>query len=251
MFSVHAFYKNLALQASPTYVNLTPLPDPISTVTGNLLYVGALNNLIGALMLGQTAGKSKIETPSLLNIAPFQVVKVPQSDLPTSTMELALQPASPFKLITNEAIQAFATNTNAAATSATMALVFLSDGALAPVTGEIIHARATLTTSATADAWENAGLTFDTVLPAGNYDVVGARLEGAHAKAFRFVFVGSTNNRPGTLASLGVDGNDVKGSRDGGWGLWGSFDQFTPPTIDVITDGTSETATVYLDLIKK
>ena len=251
MFNVHAFYKSLALQASPAYTNLTPLPDPIATVNANLLYVGELNNLIGVLMLGTTAGKSKVETPSLLNIAPYQVIDIPQSDLPVADMDLSLQEKSPFKLVTNEGIQAFSSNTNVATASPTIALVFLSDGALASVTGEIVHARAEVTTSATADSWENAKVAFDTVLPAGNYDVVGARLEGAHAKAFRFVFQGNTIARPGTFAVLGVNGNDVKGSRNGGWGVWGSFNQFTPPTIDVISDGTSETAVLYLDIIKK
>jgi len=251
MFNVHAFYKSLPLQATPTYINLTPLSDPIATVNANLLYVGELNNLIGALMLGSTAGKSKVETPSLLNIAPFQVIDIPQSDLPVADMELELQANSPFKLVTNEGIQFFSSNTNTTTASPTIGLVFLSDGALAPVTGEIVHARATVVTSANADSWENSKLAFDTVLPAGNYEVVGARLEGDNVKAFRFVFQGNTSSRPGSFAALGVNGNDVKGARNGGWGVWGSFNQFTPPTIDVITNGTSETAVLYLDIIKK
>ncbi len=250
-FSIHAFYKSLTLQATPTYTNLTPLSDPIATVNNNLLYVGALNNLIGALEIGTTAGKSKVETPSLLNIAPMQIVNIPQSDLPVVDMTQSIQSISPFKLVTNEAIQVFASNTSTANPSGTLALVFLSDGALAPITGEIIHARSSVVTSAVANSWENETISFDTVLPAGNYDVVGARLEGAHTKAFRFVFQGDTSVRPGTLAALGVNGNDVEGSRNGGWGTWGSFDQFTPPTIDIINDGTSETATLYIDLIKK
>ena len=250
MFSLHAFYKSLALQAAPTYTNLTPLADPIATVKGNLMYVGALSKLVGVLALGTTAGKTKVETPSLLNIAPYQVVDIPQSDLPVKDMQQSIQAASPFSLVTNEGMQVFSSNTATAAASPTIALVFLSDGALAPVTGEIIHARATVVTGATADSWENAPLSFDTVLPAGNYEVVGTRVEGVHTKAFRFVFQGDTSFRPGSFTALGVDGNDVIGSRDGGWGKWGSFDQFTPPSMDIISDGTSETAAVYLDLIK-
>ena len=249
-FSVYGFYSSVAAQASPTYVNLTPLADTIATVNGNLLYVGALNNLVGALLFGTTADQSKVVTPSLLNISPYQIVNVPQSPLPVSTMSLAFTPASPFKLVTNEGLQVYSSNSNTSTASPTFALVALSDGALAPVTGEIITARATMTTSATADVWENAALSFDTVLPAGTYNLVGARVEGAHAKAFRMVFQGNTSVRPGSLAALGVNGNDVAGSRRGGWGVWGTFDQFTPPTVDHVADGTSETAVVYLDLIK-
>ena len=68
---------------------------------------------------------------------------------------------------------------------------------------------------------------------------------------FRLVFQGNTTVRPGTLAALGADGADLPGARMGGWGTWGTFDQFTPPSVDSISDGNSETVSLYLDLIKK
>lgn len=250
MFTIHAFQGSVATSSTPAYTNLTPLPDPIATVSGNLLYVGALNNLLGAFVMGANFQRAKLESPSLLNIAPFMITPQISSALPTATMEVGLQASDPVALVTNEAIQAYAFPALSGSASDTLGIIALGDGAVAPVTGKIIHARATVTTPATANTWGNASITFDTVLPAGSYQLVGTRVEGSHVRAFRVVFQGNSNFRPGSLAALGTNGVDVDGARNGGWGVWGTFDQFTPPSFDLITDGTSETASIYLDLIK-
>lgn len=251
MFNVHAFDSSVATSSSASYVNITPLADQIATVSGNLLYVGALNNLLGAITLSANVQRTKLESPSLLDVAPYAITPYIKSVLPTQYGNIAVDMTNPFKLVTTEALQAYAYQATSGSAARTLSLVFLGSGALAPVTGEIFTARATFTTSATADSWQNAAITFDTVLPAGTYDVVGARVNGSHAKAFRMVFQGNTMLRPGSIASLGQDGFTLPGQRNGGWGTWGTFDQFTPPTVDHITDGTSETAELYLDLIKK
>lgn len=251
MFSLHVFDSVTATTTSAQYSNVTPLSDQIATVSGNLLYVGALNQLLGAFTLSANIQRSKLESPSLLNFAPFMISPYIKSALPTQYENEKVAMASPIPLVTNEALQAYAYTETSGTSPQTLVGVMLGDGAQAPVTGQIHTVRATFTSSATADAWENAAITFDTVIPAGNYDVVGARAEGSHLKVFRLVFQGNTTVRPGTLAALGADGADLPGARYGGWGTWGTFDQFTPPSIDHITDGTSETVSLYLDLIKK
>lgn len=251
MFSLHAFDSSIATSSPAAYTNITPISDPIATVSGNLLYVGGLNQLLGAFTLGANIQRSKLESPTLLNFAPFMIAPYTKSALPTQYENAFVEPASPLKLTTNEALQAYAFSATSGSASQTALGVLLGDGPQAPVSGEIHTVRATFTSSASADSWQNASITFDTVIPAGTYDVVGARAEGSHLKMFRFVFQGNTTVRPGTMAALGADGADLPGARMGGWGTWGSFDQFTPPSVDHITDGTSETVSLYLDLIKK
>lgn len=250
MISLFAFNSKLA-STTTGFQNVVPVADPIATVSGNLLYIGGLNNLLGAFVLNAQGTKAKLESPTLLNIAPHNVSPIVLNALPTATVPEVLQAASPRKLTTNEGLQAYSDATSGQADPQVTVGVILADGPVAPVAGEIIHARATVTTPSTANVWGNAAITFDTVLPAGSYDVVGARLEGSHLKLFRLVFQGNSSVRPGSLAALGHDGKDIPGSRDGGWGTWGTFDQFTPPSIDMMNDGTSETGVLYLDLIKK
>ena len=250
MFSLHAFNSTLA-STTAGYQNVVPAADPIATVSGNLLYVGGLPNLLGAFMLSTESTVGKIETPSLLNLAPYQISPIVKNALPTATRREMINPASPRPLVTNEAMQVYGDATSGQPDPDVTVGVVMSDGALSPVAGDIFHAYATIVTGSIKDAWNNVALTFQNTLPAGTYDVVGARVEGAHGKLFRLVFQGNSSIRPGSLFAYGTDGEDVKGARDGGWGVWGTFDQFTPPSIDVFTDGTSETAQVFLDLIKK
>lgn len=251
MFSLHAFDSSIATTSTAAYANVVPVADQIATVSGNLLYVGGLNQLLGAFTLSANIGRSKLESPTLLNFAPLMIAPYIKSALPTQYENEMVQMASPIKLTTNEALQAYALSATSGSDAQTLVGVLLGDGAQAPVSGEIHTVRATFTSSATADSWQNGAITFDTVIPAGSYDVVGARAEGSHLKVFRLVFQGNTTVRPGTLAALGADGADLPGARYGGWGTWGTFDQFTPPSVDHITDGTSETVSLYLDLIKK
>ena len=251
MFTLHAFAGSIATSSTPAYLNVTPIADPIATVSGNMLYVGGLTNLLGAVVLSPNIQRAKLESPGILNLVPFAVTPIVASALPTATMRPELQVGSPIKLITNEALQAYAYQATSGSASQTDIGIILADGPLAPVSGDIVHARATFTSSATADTWENGSITFDTVLPAGTYDVVGARVEGAHLKFFRLVFQGTSSVRPGGPAVLGSTGQDMKLMRNGGMGTWGTFDQFTPPSVDHITDGTSETGVIFLDLIKK
>lgn len=250
MFTLHAFNASVATSSTPAYVNLTPAADPIATVSGNLLYIGSLNNLLGAFLLAPNIQRAKLESPSILNITPFMVTPIDASAVPTANQRPTLELGSPLALVTNEAIQAYAYQAASGAASDTSMGIIVSDGAIAPVSGKIVHARATATTPSTANAWGNAAITFDTVLPAGTYQLVGARVEGAHVKFFRFVFQGQSNVRPGGTAVLNSNGKDPEFMRNGAMGVWGTFDQFTPPSIDFFNDGTSETASVYLDLIK-
>lgn len=251
MFTLHAFDSSIATTSASTLSNIVPVADPVATVAGNLLYVGQFPNLLGGVLLGANITGGELQSPSLLNFAPQVLAPYIESALPTTTIQSRLQMQSPIALVTNEALQAYAKTATSGAASQTVMGVFLGDGAQAPVAGAIHTAKATFTTNSTADQWGNAAITFETVLPAGSYDVVGARAEGAHGKLFRLVFQGNSNVRPGSVFALNGNGADLEGARMGGWGTWGTFDQFTPPTVDNITDGTSETATLYLDLIKK
>ena len=249
MHSLFAFHTQLAT-GPVTYSNLAPVADPITTVVGNLMYVTNFVNLIGGYALGTGASKSKIETPSILNLAPFSVDPVDAASTPSSPTPIKLQPGDPIKLVQDEALQFFGSNSSTAGPQDEYGVVILSDGALAPVNGNIVTARATLTTGSTANVWVNAALSFETVLPQGSYDVVGMRAEGAHTYFARLVFQGNTLARPGVICQASDAKVDIPEFRRGAMGKWGTFNAFTPPSVDTFGDGTSETLNVILDLIK-
>lgn len=249
MFSLHAF----ATTTSGTYGNLTniaPVSDPVLATSGNFLFVPVLNQLIGAYGFGAAILRGQLSTPSLLADVPYDLSPVDANTIPGTTTKLNMHIDDPITLVTNEPLQGLlTTGSNSTGTLA----IFLADGALAKVSGRILRVRATFVTSATADVWGNAAMTLTNQLAEGTYNLVGARAEGSHGKLFRFVFPGGTNStRPGAIFSNGAGGVSMMDPifRNGEMGVWGTFSNRVLPTIDNMTDGTSETATLIMDLIK-
>ncbi|MAH48063.1 hypothetical protein CMI37_19730, partial [Candidatus Pacearchaeota archaeon] len=125
--------------------------------------------------------------------------------------------------------------------------VWLSDGALAPVNGDIRTIRATLAISLVVTGWTNGAITFPVSLKAGRYQVVGMRCVSTNGVFARLVFPGQAW-RPGVpIVNDEVD-RDAPLFRNGAAGVWGEFDSASPPTVDAIgvTDSSQE---LFLDLI--
>lgn len=234
-----------------TLTNVAPPSDPVAATSGNFLFVPTLNQLIGAYVAGTNILRMQISTPSLLADVPYDVTPVDTGALPSVATPINMHPEDPIALVTDEPLQVLVTT---GGTAKIYPLVWLSDGALSKVSGRIIRARATFTSGTTTASWNNASLTLQNQLAEGNYNLVGARAEGAHIAAFRFVFPGGNNNvRPGAIASNGATGTSSPDNffRNGNLGVWGTFSNRVLPTIDHLTDGTSETVTLILDLIKQ
>lgn len=244
------FYSGTVANATTALTPLTPVSDPVSFTSGNQLFLGPLSNFIGGYVLGNAAKRAQFSTPSLLSLSPYEANPIDANATPSSPVALQLNPTNPIKLVSGEPLTVSTTNDAATGATTMSAVAFLSDGAIAPVNGNIIRWRATATTPATGYAWGNATLTFSTSLAEGTYQIVGARVEAAHGIAYRFVFQNSASIRPGGLCVGSAAALDYPAFRNGMLGAYGTFTNLTPPTVDFITDGTSDTADIYLDLIK-
>lgn len=130
------------------------------------------------------------------------------------------------------------------------ALVWMGEGAVQPVSGDIRTVRATTSVTTVRRAWTSATLTFSEDLPAGRYAVVGARFQDANMGAGRLIFV-SGGARPGTVGATNEDSPDMMGARRGGWGIWGEFDINQPPSAEFLSLGGTDTdPVVYLDVMR-
>ena len=138
---------------------------------------------------------------------------------------------------------------DAAGASAGTILAWLTDGPIAPVSGEMFTVRVTNADTLVANVWTNGALTFDQVLPVGQYAIVGAVFISAGLLAFRFLFQGSTP-RPGGLGYDDVSDLPPDKQRYGGLGVWGEFDSRTPPTVDFLSRAADTSQVGYLDLVR-
>ncbi|KKL53439.1 hypothetical protein LCGC14_2275450, partial [marine sediment metagenome] len=129
-------------------------------------------------------------------------------------------------------------------------VILIGDGPVLPVTGQIRTIRATAAIAGTEIVWTSGALTFSEDLPAGIYQVVGARCEADNPGAFRLIFVAG-GPRPGSLACLTPAGAEVPGSRRGDWGMWGQFDTNQPPTLEILSlAGAGSAQVLYLDIMR-
>lgn len=238
-----------ASQDSSTLLNVAALVDPHVRVIGNDVVVpDALPYVGGVYAIGVSLTRAQIVSPSIRRRYPFEVTPI----------EIAAQPADPVKynpffyspiaLDGDEALNFQAAENGAGATRQT-GLVWLCDGATAPMTGaEMFTIRATNASTLTAFAWTNGALTFNDTLPAGQYQVVGMRASSAGLLAARLVF-SQYPWRPGCIGSAILGSQAAPIFRLGALGEWGQFAHNTPPTVDFLSVSADTSQTVDLDLV--
>ncbi len=230
--------------------NVAAVADDTHNTSGDFLYISQWPNLIGyAAFAGTTGVQAQLQAPSLRRVVNIDIAPVFKELAPTSHDQVHLFPESPVPLVTNDGLEALMLADPAAAEQGSV-VSFLSDGAIAPVQGEIFTIRATASITATIGAWTSGSLTFGQTLPSGRYQIVGARAEGTNLVAIRFVLLGNQGWRPGCIAVAAADDREHPLFRRGGLGVWGEFDNFAVPALEVLASGANTSQTIYLDIIK-
>jgi len=224
------------------------LADQHVTVSGDDVTVPELAQLGGYYALGTTITLAQLSSPHLRRISLLDIGALDLGAEPLTTQNFHSRFTNPLPLEAGEKLNALVAEAAAGAEQETV-LAWLCDGAIAPVTGEVFTVRCTNTTTLTGYAWTNGALTFSQTLPVGSYSVVGARGVSAGLIAFRLVFPGYPW-RPGGVGHDAVGDLDPPGQRYGGWGVWGTFRDNAPPTVDFLSISADTSQVVFLDLIK-
>lgn len=243
-----AFAQNVDLAG--VLQNINAVPDQSVTTQGADLRVPTqLPFLIGqaAASGNTTPSRAQIQSPSLRAMMNLDVEPLVAALVFGSPAEQYVHGDSPIPLVANESIN-FQMQATGGAATLNYGLVWLSDGVLQPVKGPIYTVRATSAVTLAASTWVNGGLTFSQTLPAGTYQVVGMRARGPNLVAARLVFTGGMF-RPGVAAINALGDLDPYYARYGQMGVFGQFDNTTPPTVDCL--GVTDTAQTFLfDLMK-
>lgn len=239
-----------ALAATSTSLqNIPGVSDPTLTVSGNFIYMPALSSLVGEYVVGASVSQAQLQAPSLKSFANYDLSPIDQSAAPSNPVRYTPHYSAPFALQPNEGLQAFVVNSSSKSDKNSV-VIELADGAITPVSPVgVMTVRATFTVTAGDYTWANSALTFSQTLPVGKYNCVGARVEVLNGIWARFFPVGGVY-RPGVHVSQDVSDEDSSYERRGGKGTLFTFDQLTPPSIDLFHNGASGTGVVYLDLVK-
>jgi hypothetical protein len=246
-----AAFRSNADQAGAA-ANLAAVTDQAVATEGNFVRVpSALQQLVGeAFFTGTTTAftSAQVQSPTLRQLVNQNLgVRGLIAD-DSKIMKVQWHPHIPRAMAANEGIE-FVTNTDAAGAIELHGLVWLADGAIAPVNGNMFTTRATAAITAVNTGWTNGLLTFTERLPYGNYDVVGMRALAADGTAARLVFPGLPF-RPGVPVDQAESIDEPSWFRYGRAGVLGTFDLNQPPTLEVF-GGAATAQVIYLDLIKR
>jgi hypothetical protein len=243
------YYQNVDQGAVLTAINAAP--DSILYVVGTTVRVPAeLAFAAGVTMLTAQTTQTEVQlrTPTLRELFyPSYSPWVAALQLTSTSNCVIFNPGNPLPLTGLEQMEVW-TNTDGAAAADIYGMVWLQDGPVQPVTGEMFTIRATAASALSVGTWVNSQLTFNQALPVGDYQVVGMKATGTGLVAARLVFQGYAW-RPGVLGSLFGGSIDMPNSRYGAAGVMGTFNNNVPPTVDCMgATGTSQA--ILLDLIK-
>jgi len=234
--------------AGSNFVYLTPVPDSqIRIEEKNVIIPSGLNHIIAVYAHSDFIARARVETPSLRRNMLLEIAPVARSIEPDQWEYINYYFDTPIVLDESEPMRFMAFHDQSTAQEIT-GLVWLADGAITPVTQEHFVARAVCQQIQGSGVWENVSITFDQVLPAGRYGVIGARLEFRNGIAYRLSFVGQSW-RPGWVVDLFYQSAMDYPVRHGKLGVWGEFPHDQPPTVDILAFGSGQPI-LYLDLVR-
>lgn len=245
-FTLAGYFESQAADGLTAVAGLTD--DHLNVEGDNIRIPNFAAKIIAAIATGITLAEAQITSPKLKEIfkPDLAILGVGAAEPPADRSILNKFLPTGLELKASENMRFFVDNGNT--NEPQFGLVWLSNGLTAIPAGQINVVKATGSTTVTANAWSTVPLTFSQTLPAGNYAVVGMRAEGVTCVAARLIFTGS-GMRPG---AVGTDGpGDVIDPifRKGGLGVWGIFENTTPPRLEMLCTAADTAQTIYLDMI--
>jgi hypothetical protein len=239
---------------------LTAVVDTVFSQSGTtgFLLPGDLK-LIAGYAAAAGISRARVNAPSLLrvgfcSIRPLQQNSVAASGQPTANPNFMTLIDNPLTLRAAEPVGVEAATVNSTAERFIATLWFCDR--LDPVPpGDSFWLRFTSTTTgnAVANAWTVFAPTFDQSIPSGTYAVIGAECTSASSVAARIVFPGQVY-RPGIVAQPGAVGasRTHRYFYDGSFGVFGTFQTFAPPNIEILATGTEALNTIegYMRVVR-
>lgn len=247
MFHVSAYYK-AAQAASSTDALVNAVLDQSVNVQNNRIQLATNRTLMGAWAGGTSLTLAKMDSATLLLNGRPIITPINQAAPGGNLPGLEWPGVNGFTLPMTELIGVLA-STNSSGAADVAAALFHTQAIKPTQGGPMRTVRATAAAAGAAGTWQLSPLTFDTMLAAGKYALVGAVADGANLSLLRFLFPNQVD-RPGLVAVSAVANYVQDTFRYGSLGVWGIFDNYNPPQIEGLGMGTISTQEVMLDLIK-
>lgn len=243
-FHTSAFFSSIANDGD--LHQLAEVQDSILPASGEGLLSSTLNFLMGLAVVGVSLVRGQFQAPSLrdygnVDIQPINIGTAFESPPRFSDFVDKMIP-----LAQAEEWDFFAAQNNAMDAEDEYGFLWASDGTIQPVPPKkIVQIFFSASFTLVANSWSLIQMTMAQPMTAGQYALVGARVQSAGLLGFRFVPSGNPqglNWRPGGIGTQTDDQLDWPRQRKGGWGTWLMFTNTTVPQIECFsaTADTSE-----------
>lgn len=230
---------------------LDAVSDQHVKTSGKGITVPEMNQIIGMFAaMGTVPAECRLISPSLRRINPCYITPLENALFAGNMPAMMYRGENPVVLDINETLEVEC-DANPAGTEQLSILVWLSDGVIVPVTGEMWTINCEITLAQLAGAWAFAEISFPDSLPVGDYQIIGARAQIAGGVGFRFVPVGESH-RPGGICAQDNGSHDPWAQRGGRLGVWAEFNTIQPPGMEIMSSAAVGSATYqcYIDVIK-
>ena len=250
MITTVGFYESMANGSA--YAEVNGVPDQSITQDSSFRFLSPGRwRFTGAYVMGINLSQARLNAPSLRSMVLPEIYPandaavVPSGDgvLWLGSRGPVLNPAENFWLEISRA---------GADAQPVLGVVWLEDTHTPATVGPTYTMSGSVAPTLTVGTWVLAAATWNQVLPAGRYEVVGMQVVCNDAIACRIVFPGVSQYRPGVVC------NDAYGDyswndrfRMGNAGAWGQFDSYAMPQFEFLGYAAgAETAQVFLDVVK-
>jgi hypothetical protein len=249
--SIHTLAYTKLDTAATANEDIPAVTDSVVTVQNNHYIVQSDMNLLAAYARDAGATNARIFTPQLLKVGIPSVSPVNANAAPITLPPMDYYPPAKLRIPAIDEI-AFQISNGGAGGVRAIGAIWLStpDHNFNVPPGDAYTLRATATITGVANAWTTGPITFEQVLPAGTYQVVGLNVIGATTELARIVFMGG-GWRPGVIVMPAVGNYNWEYFRFGNSGLLGTFVSTAQPQLDVFQTTAAATAyTIFMDVVK-
>jgi len=240
---------NSSIPVGTVLVDCKSIPDAgMATLTGDGYVIDArMKKLYGAYVFGANVSRAQVQNPEFQKIA-YQELTALNKGAAAAYEENKFDyfGTAGRGLVLNETLIAQVIQSGAAAENDTIGLL-VGDADPAPVNTPYFTIRFTMSTTLAPNAWTNCAITLDRQLAAGNYKIIGARLNTMGGILFRLRATGSSY-AVGGLCVQTDQARDPAWQRKGGMGVWETFAQNLLPTIDVLSSSADTAQSGEFDI---
>ena len=244
MFTLELFKSTSTLN---TLTQITSVYSGVVPTLNNGFQVPTLHYLMGIVGVSGHLHRVQTQAPSLRPFPYPDFMPVNVGTAIESPVKGAFMPTSPISLNYTEELDAYV---YAASGETCYVGVQLSDGPIVTTQpGRVITVHGTASTTLTAGGWTTVPITLDQALPAGVYNLIGARAYSATCLFFKVIPAMGSLWQPGSTGVQSYDALDAPGARYGGYGTWLTFQQNVLPSFNFFATSADTAEEVWLDLV--